>query len=192
MLDSLPATTRPIYPGFGLARGSAGFGSLTFGSPWLGDMLSISVDGDADAVTARIRSGWFKFRSVASFLTFKNVSVLFCGKVWCMSMLHRSKTWTLKRENELALQRTEMRMIRFMCGVKWRRKLFCVELRQRLEIEDIVKVVQILQWYGHVLRTDGGDWVTKCFILEIEGARQRGGPGKHGKRLCTGMWMICT
>jgi len=40
-----------------------------------GDMLS--VDGDADvAVTARIRSGWFKFRTPASFLTAKDVYLL--------------------------------------------------------------------------------------------------------------------
>ena len=39
----------------------------------IGDMLS--VDGDAGAfVTARIRSGWFKFRSLASFLTAKDAS----------------------------------------------------------------------------------------------------------------------
>jgi len=38
---------------------------------YLGDMLS--VDGDADAaVIARIHSGWFKFRSLASFLTIKH------------------------------------------------------------------------------------------------------------------------
>ena len=37
---------------------------------YLVDMLS--MDGDADAaVTARIRSGWFNFRSLASFLAAK-------------------------------------------------------------------------------------------------------------------------
>jgi len=48
---------------------------------YIEDMLS--VDGDADAaVTARIRSGWHKFRSLASFLTAKNVSFLLRGKVY--------------------------------------------------------------------------------------------------------------
>ena len=46
-----------------------------------GDMLS--VDGDADAsVTSRIHSGWFKFRSVASFLTAKDVSLLLQEKFY--------------------------------------------------------------------------------------------------------------
>ena len=40
-----------------------------------GDMLS--VDGDADAaVTARIHSGWFKFRSPATILAAKVVCLL--------------------------------------------------------------------------------------------------------------------
>jgi len=54
-------------------------------------------------------------------------------------------------------------MIRWMCGAKMRDKLSCVELRQRLEIEDIVKVVQRnrLRWYGPVLREDDDDWVKK-------------------------------
>ena len=62
----------------------------------LGDMLS--VDGDADAaVTARICSGRFKFRSLASFLTAKNVSLLLQGKVYeaCVwsCILYGSEMW---------------------------------------------------------------------------------------------------
>jgi len=47
-----------------------------------------------------------------------------------------------------------MRMIRWMCGVKLRDKLSCVESRQQLGIEDTVKVVHKnrLRWYGHVLK----------------------------------------
>ena len=47
--------------------------------------------------------------------------------------------WSLERENKLALHRTEMRMIRWISGVKLRDKLSCVELRQQLGVEDIVK-----------------------------------------------------
>ena len=34
------------------------------------------------------------------------------------SMLHGSETWPIRKENEVALQRAEMRMVRWMCGVK--------------------------------------------------------------------------
>jgi len=50
----------------------------------------------------------------------------------------------------------ELKMIRWMCGVKLRDKLYCIELRQRLGIEHIVKVLQRnrLRWYVKVLRKD--------------------------------------
>ena len=53
----------------------------------------------------------------------------------------------------------KMRMFRYMYGVKLRDKLFGIELRQRLGIEDIVKVVQRnrLRWFVYVLRKDDDD-----------------------------------
>jgi len=51
-------------------------------------------------------------------------------------------------------------MIEWMCGVKLRNKLSCVELRQWLGIEGMLKVVQRnrLRWYGYVSRKDNDDW----------------------------------
>jgi len=34
------------------------------------------------------------------------------------SKLHGSETWPVRKENEVALQQAEMRMVRWMCGVK--------------------------------------------------------------------------
>jgi len=34
------------------------------------------------------------------------------------SMLHGSETWPVRKENEVALQRAEMRTVRWMCDVK--------------------------------------------------------------------------
>ena len=49
-------------------------------------------------------------------------------------MLHGSETWSLKRQNELALHRAYIRMrtIRWRGEVKLKDKLSCIELRQRL------------------------------------------------------------
>jgi len=33
-------------------------------------------------------------------------------------MLHGSETWRARKENKLALQRAEMRMVKWTCGVK--------------------------------------------------------------------------
>ena len=82
---------------------------------YLGDMLS--VDGDADAaVEARIRIGWNKFRQLVPLLTNKDVSLIMTGRLYssCVrsSMLHGSETWPVRKENVVALQRAEMRMVR--------------------------------------------------------------------------------
>ena len=38
------------------------------------------------------------------------------------SMLHGSETWPVRKENEVALQRAEMRMVSWMCDVKFQVK----------------------------------------------------------------------
>jgi len=92
----------------------------------------LSVDA---AVEARIRIGWNK--------------------------LHGSETWPVRKENVVALQRAEMRMVRWMCGVKLKDRLPSKELRDRLCVDDIALILQQnrLRWFGHVLRKDDGDWV---------------------------------
>jgi len=87
----------------------------------------LSVDGDADAaVKARIRIGWSKFRQLVPLLTNKDVSLIMTGRLYssCVqsSMLHGSETWSVRKENVVALQRAEMRMVRWMCGVKLKDK----------------------------------------------------------------------
>jgi len=70
------------------------------------------------------------------------------------SMLHRSETWPGRKENEVALQRAEMRMVRSMCNVKVKDRVLSKELRERLGIDDIILILQQnrLRWYGHVLQ----------------------------------------
>jgi len=91
-------------------------------------------------------------------------------------MLHRSETWPVRKENAVALQRAEMIIVRWMCGVNLEDRLSSTELRERLSIDDIALVLQQnrLRWYVHVLRKDDDDWVKKCMEYEVEGPRPRG------------------
>ena len=78
-----------------------------------------------------------------------------------------------------AIQRAEMRMVRWMCGVKLKDRLPSKELRERLGIDDIALVLQQnrLRWYGHhVLRKDDDGWVKKCMEYKVEGPRPRRKP----------------
>ena len=77
----------------------------------------LSVDGDADAaVEARIRIGWNRFGQLVPLLTNKDVSLIMRGRLYssCVqnSTLHGSETWPVRKENVVALQRAEMRMVR--------------------------------------------------------------------------------
>jgi len=89
--------------------------------PRLGDMFSVDRYADA-AVETRIQTGWNKFRQLVPLLTNKNISLIVRGRLYstCVqsSMLHRSETWPVRKENEVALQPAEMRMVRWMCGIK--------------------------------------------------------------------------
>jgi len=91
-------------------------------------------------------------------------------------MLHGSETWPVRKENVVALQRAEMKVVRWMCGVKLKDRLPSKELRERLGIDDIALVLQQnrLHWNGHVLRRDDDDWVKKCMEYEVERPRPRG------------------
>jgi len=96
------------------------------------------------------------------------------------SMLHGSNTWPVTEENEVALQRAEMRMVRWICGVGVKDRVPSKELRRRLGLDNIISVLQQnrLQRYAHVLQKEDNDWVKKCMEYEVEGARPRGRPKK--------------
>ena len=103
---------------------------------YLGDMLS--VDGDADAaVEARILIRWNKFTQLVPLLTNRDISLIRRGRLYssCVrsSMLYRSEPWPVGKENEVALQRAEMRMVRWMCNVKVKDRVPSMELREKLE-----------------------------------------------------------
>jgi len=52
------------------------------------------------------------------------------------SMLHGSDTWPVRKENEVELQWAEMRMVRWMRGIKLKDRAPSKELRQRLGLDD--------------------------------------------------------
>jgi len=75
------------------------------------------------------------------------------------------------------MNRTEMSMIRWMCGVKLNERKKSEELLGLEPVSLMVKKSR-LSWLGHVERKDDNDWVKCCITWEVEGIRQRGCPKK--------------
>jgi len=80
-------------------------------------------------------TGWNKFRQLVPLHTNRDISLIRRGRLYssCVwsSMLHGSETWPVRKENEVALQQTEIRMVRWMCNVKVKDKVPSKELRER-------------------------------------------------------------
>ena len=66
--------------------------------------------------------------------------------------MHGSETWTMKVEHELKVNRTEMSMIRWMCGDKLNERKKSKELRELLRLEPVSLMIKKsrLRWFGHV------------------------------------------
>ena len=94
--------------------------------------------------------------------------------------MHGSETWPMKVEHELKLDRTEMSMIRWMCGVKLNERKKSEECRELIGLEPVSLMIRKsrLRWFGHVERKGDNDWVKRCITWEVEEIRQRGRPKK--------------
>ena len=56
--------------------------------------------------------------------------------------MHGSETWPMKVEHELKMNRTEMSMIRWMCGVKLNDRKKSEELRELLGLEPVSLMIK--------------------------------------------------
>jgi len=114
------------------------------------------------------------FRQLVPLFTNKDVSLIMRGRFYssCVrsSTLHGSETWRVRKGNEVALQWAEMRMVKWMCGIKIKDRFPSNELRERLGIEDIIsakQVVMVCAWL-HMLQKEDHEWVKKYTKVDLE------------------------
>ena len=102
------------------------------------DKVTIGCDS---AVTARVRSAWKKFPEYLPNLIGKGLSLKLKAKVYATRvrscLMHGCETWPMKVEHELKLNRTEMSMITWMCGVKLNERKKSEELKELLGLEPV-------------------------------------------------------
>ena len=101
-------------------------------------------------------------------------------KIYCTVvrpvLIYGSETWALRRKEEAKLERTEMRMLRWIMGISLRERLENDEIRRRAGVMKITEVIREsrLRWFGHVLRMDDEEGVKKALEEPVRGRRSRG------------------
>ena len=70
-------------------------------------------------------------------------------------MTYDAETWTAEKTQEKKVDVVEIRMLRWMCGVKLYR-IRNARIRGKTKVGEISKKAheRKLKWYGHVLRID--------------------------------------
>ncbi len=102
-------------------------------------------------------------------------------------MIYGAECWTMKNKNEMLMNKTEMRMLRWIQGVSLRDHSRNEEILEAAVVQPITThlMQKRLRWYGHVRRRDESHMTRTVLDMEVEGVRQRGRPklyGHHQKR----------
>ena len=112
---------------------------------YLGDMLN-QEGGCEHAILKRIQTSWLKFRELSGLLIGKGMSLKSKGIFYttCITpaMLYGSETWPTKIEDIRKIQRSEMRMLRWMAGVSLSERKSNECVRSMLAIDDVAEVMQ--------------------------------------------------
>ena len=155
---------------------------------YLGDMLS-QEGGCEHAILKRIQTGWLKFRELSGLLIGKGMSLRAKGIIYttCIrpAMLYGSETWPTKIEDIKKIQRSEMRMLRWMTGVSLSESKSNECVRSMLAIDDIGEVMRRnrLRWFGHVERRDELCWIKRIETLQVDGDGVKGRPKKRWREV---------
>jgi len=62
--------------------------------------------------------------------------------------LHESETWPVRKENDVALQQAEMKIVRWMCGIKLQDRVPSKGWRKRLGINEIIFILKQNRLHG--------------------------------------------
>ena len=125
---------------------------------YLGDMLS-QEGGCEHVILKRIQIGWLKSKGIVHTTCIRP------------AMLYGSETWPTKVEDIRKIQRSEMRMLRWMTGVNLSERKSNECVRSMLAIDDVAEVMQRnrLRWFGHVERRDELCWIKRIETLQVDG-----------------------
>ena len=130
----------------------------------------------------RVRLAWNKWREVTGVICDKKVPVKLKHKIYKIvirpTMTYGAECWTMKKKDEILMNRTEMRMLRWIQGVSLREHTGNEEIWEAATVQPIAThlMQKRLRWYGHVRRRDGCHTTRTVLNMVVEGVRPRGRP----------------
>ena len=152
--------------------------------------VTISEEGGSEeAVRARVSAAWGKWRDLSGVISDKKTPRKLNIKLFMTAIrlvfLYGAECWTVRKNEEQILEKTEMRMLRRIKGVTLRDKEKSVDIRKELGVTSIHgKVREVrLHWYGHTQRMEENNKVRAVVDMRVPGKRPRGRP--------RGRWMDC-
>ena len=141
-------------------------------------------------ITKRVGAGWRNWKKCSGVLCDRRMPVKLKGKVYKTvirpAMLYGAETWATTKRQEKRIEVTEMRMLRWMCGVTRKDKIRNEHIRGTTRVAQASKKIteRRLIWYGHVMRRDGEHILRKVLRTDIPGKRKRGRPKTRWKDAC--------
>ena len=97
--------------------------------------------GGCEHAILRIQTGWLKFRELSGLLIGKGMSMSLYTTCIRPAMLYGSETWPTKMEDIRKIQRSKMRMLRWMTGVSLSERKSNECVRSMLAIDDVAEVM---------------------------------------------------
>ena len=93
-------------------------------------------------------------------------------------MTFSAETWAVKKEELDRLERTQMRMLRWMAGVSRSERRRSEGVRREFRLDSIADVIcrSRLRWFGHVMRREPTHATRVAYAVEVEGRMPRGRP----------------
>ena len=91
-------------------------------------------------------------------------------------LLYGAEAWALRKKEQSQLERTELRMLRWLMGVSLRDRRRSENIRAEAGVVPIVEKAREahLRWYGHEIRMEEDGPVKVAWRSQVEGRRSRG------------------
>ena len=107
---------------------------------YLCDMLN-DAGGVEQAVAAKVRAVWMKYRELGEILCTRGASLRMKGVVYkacvCSVLTYRAETWAIKAGVFQRLRATVRRMLRMICGVTLKKMVEGKLIASRVGVDDL-------------------------------------------------------